>query len=138
MKEKLQRFFQGRYGSDGFSRFLSIASLVLILISLFTAKVWGGRLSSLLWLMGLALLIYGFIRMLSKNIYKRQAENRKYYEVSGKVKNWFAGVKQRLKDLKGYKYFHCPACKATLRVPRHKGQVKITCKKCGETFMGKT
>ena len=34
MREKLRRFMIGRYGTDGLNQFLSIASLVLLLIAI--------------------------------------------------------------------------------------------------------
>ena len=32
----------------------------------------------------------------------------------------------------------CPACKTTLRVPKGRGKIKIVCRKCGNSFMGKS
>ena len=39
---------------------------------------------------------------------------------------------------KDYKFFTCPSCKTTLRVPRGHGKIKIVCRKCGNTFTGKS
>ena len=50
MKEKFRQFMIGRYGTDGLNQFLSMASIVLLLLSLLT------RFSLFTWL-GLALLI---------------------------------------------------------------------------------
>ena len=36
MREKFRQFMIGRYGTDGLNQFLSIASIVLLLISLLT------------------------------------------------------------------------------------------------------
>ena len=36
MREKLRQFMIGRYGTDGLNQFLSIASIVMLLISLIT------------------------------------------------------------------------------------------------------
>ena len=36
MKEKFRQFMIGRYGTDGLNQFLSIASIVMLLISLLT------------------------------------------------------------------------------------------------------
>ena len=49
MREKFRQFMIGRYGTDGLNQFLSIASIVLLLISLLT------RFSLFTWL-GLVLL----------------------------------------------------------------------------------
>lgn len=137
-RERLARFYQGRNGTDQFSQFLSWAGLIVLLISLFTTSVGNGLLSNLLWGISLAVIVYGLFRSLSKNIYKRQAENNKYLAVAWKVKTWFRSQKQRIKDAKNFKYFKCPSCKTTLRVPRHKGKIQITCRKCGTKFPGKT
>ena len=50
MREKFRQFMIGRYGTDGLNQFLSIASIVLLLISLLT------RFSLFTWL-GLGLLV---------------------------------------------------------------------------------
>lgn len=33
-----------------------------------------------------------------------------------------------------HKYFLCPNCKQTVRVPRGRGQITITCPKCKQKF----
>ena len=68
MREKLRQFMIGRYGTDGLNQFLSIASIVLLLISLLT------RFSLFTWL-GLVLLVLCYYRSLSRNISKRTEEN---------------------------------------------------------------
>ena len=50
MKEKFRQFMIGRYGTDGLNQFLSITSIVLLLISLLT------RFSLFTWL-GMVLLV---------------------------------------------------------------------------------
>ena len=72
MKEKFRQFMIGRYGTDGLNQFLSMASIVLLLLSLLT------RFSLFTWL-GLALLILCYYRSLSRNISKRTEENYQYY-----------------------------------------------------------
>ena len=54
MREKFRQFMIGRYGTDGLNQFLSIASIVLLLISLLT------RFSLFTWL-GLVLLVLGAV-----------------------------------------------------------------------------
>ena len=46
--------------------------------------------------------------------------------------------KERWIQRKYYKFFTCPSCRASLRVPRHRGKIKIVCRKCGTSFFGKT
>ncbi len=138
MRERLQNFMRGRNGYDAFSRFIIWLSVALLIVSLFTGSVWSGRLSSILWILAVAAVAYSYYRVLSKNIYRRQAENAAYLQKENRVKAWFRGLGQRWRDRKSYKYFRCPSCKASMRVPRHKGRLRITCKACGRQFEGKT
>ena len=131
LKEKLYRFMAGRYGADQLSRFLSIAALALIVVNLFARSL-------LLWLLGLLLLVFAYVRMLSKNHEKRRQENDRYlrlkYRLTGGVRNWNDRRKQR----RDYVFFRCPSCRAMLRVPRGKGRIRVTCRKCGNAFERKT
>ena len=76
--------------------------------------------------------------MLSKNIYKRQEENGKYLRLKYKVTARLNVVRERWVQRKEYKFFTCPSCRATLRVPRGRGKIKIVCRKCGTSFVGKS
>ena len=78
MREKFRQFMIGRYGTDGLNQFLSIASIVLLLLSLLT------RFSLFTWL-GLALLILCYYRSLSRNISKRTEENYQYYTLKDRI-----------------------------------------------------
>ncbi len=131
LKEKLMRFMAGRYGADRFSRFLSIAALVLIVLNIFLR-------SAVLWLLGIAALAFVYIRMFSKNYEKRRRENERYlqmeYKLTSGVRNWVDRQKQR----RDYVFFRCPSCRAMLRVPRGKGKIRVTCRKCGNAFERKT
>ena len=70
MREKFRQFMVGRYGTDGLNQALSIASIVMLLISLLT------RLSLFTWL-GLVLLIPCSYRSLTRNLYTRTAETHR-------------------------------------------------------------
>lgn len=130
MRERLSRFFYGRNGSDELSRFLSIVSLVLLLLGMFILPA----LSSL----GIALYIYGLFRMLSRNLYKRSQENDAYLELRGRAAGWFSGKKTRFAQRKTHRFFKCPSCKQTVRVPRGKGNISITCPSCRAQFTKKS
>ena len=41
-------------------------------------------------------------------------------------------------DRKTHRYFRCPQCRATVRVPKGKGQIRITCPHCKHQFIKKT
>ena len=72
------------------------------------------------------LLGWALFRTLSRNTYKRYQENRKFLQIF-----------DRLKD-RQHRYFDCPKCRQTVRVPRGKGKIAISCPKCGEKFIRKT
>ena len=55
MKEKFRQFMIGRYGTDGLNQFLSIASIVMLLISLLT------RVTLFTWV-GVVLLVLCYYR----------------------------------------------------------------------------
>lgn len=138
MKERFLRFMSGRYGGDQFSRFLNIASLVLIVVSMIVGACGLGMLSSVFWGLAFAAMITVIFRMFSKNTSKRYAENAKYLQLSSKVKNYFKNKASRIKQLKTHRFFKCPKCAQVVRTPKGKGKIKITCPKCGETFIRKS
>lgn len=130
MKGWLQRFMSGRYGYDRFSGFLSVCSLVLVVIGAFFAP--------LLYWLGLILLVYSYFRILSRNIQKRYQENLKYVALENKVTGWIGTRIYRFRQRKQYHYYRCPHCKQQLRVPRGRGKISITCPKCGTQFIKKS
>ncbi len=86
MREKLRQFMIGRYGTDGLNQFLSIASLVLLLIAIISRV-------NLFTYLGAALLIFCYYRTFSRNISKRTEENYKFYTLKDRVDNKFKGWK---------------------------------------------
>ncbi len=130
MKEKLQRFMWGRYGNDRFNQFLLIVTLVCLALSFFGLRIF--------YVLALALLVYVYYRMFSRNMSKRSAENQWYLKKEMKVRSWWQRRKQLFAGRRDYKIFKCPKCGQKLRGPRHKGKIAIHCRKCGEEFIRKT
>ena len=125
-REKLTRFMMGRYGQDQFGKFINLVTLIVLGVSIvlsFLSKV----ASYIFYTIALALMVYSYYRMLSKQIYKRAAENRKFLQ-----------IKDLLKQTKTHCFFQCPKCKTKVRVPKGKGKICITCPKCAEKFIKKT
>ncbi len=141
MKERFRRFMVGRYGADELNRFLTVCGWVLLLLG-FALSGFGSEatltVGSLLVTLSWALLIWSIFRTLSKKTQARAAENYKYFVCKNKVLSWFRSLKTRWKDRKVHRYFRCPQCKATVRVPRGKGKIRITCPKCRNQFIKKT
>ena len=121
------RFMSGRTGVDQLSYAMVILALVMMVV---------GALSGLglLTLMADALMIVMFVRMLSKDRYRRAHENQVYLEKTQNVRRAVTEWMNRVKNSKKYRYFTCPKCKSRLRVPRGVGSVTITCKSCGNKF----
>ena len=124
----------GRNGNDQLNVFLLIVDLILMLLSGIFSKSIGGVLYPIV----IALLVYVYFRMFSRNVYKRREENGKYMRLKYKAAAELRLFKERWIQRKDYKFFTCPSCRASLRVPRHRGKIKIVCRKCGTSFFGKT
>ena len=66
MRDKFNKFMQGRYGVDAFARFTMGVALVAIIISIFFPG--GNRIGALFDTIGLLVLLYTYYRMLSRDI----------------------------------------------------------------------
>ena len=131
MRERMQGFTAGRYGTDQLSKLILWISLACLAVSMFT------RLN-VFYILGLVLLIYTYYRMFSRNVAKRYAENQKYL-------NWRYGFavrrnkrKVHWEQRKIYRFYKCPQCRQKVRVPKGKGKVAITCPKCRMEFVRKS
>ena len=135
-RQKLAQFMYGRNGYDAFNQFLLIASIALMALGMLFARV--PVLSVLLSLAEWTALIYCLFRTFSRNTVSRQQENAWYYQRRQKALLWLRSLKDRWQQRKDYKFFRCPSCHALLRVPRGKGKLLLTCRKCGNRFERKT
>ena len=118
-----RRFMAGRYGSDKLNMTMLITAVVLSLISMFIPN----PLIQLIMMAGYYFLLgFSIFRMMSRNVYKRYQENRKFLQFI-----------ERIRD-RQHKYFSCPKCRQQVRVPRGKGKISICCPKCKEKFIKKT
>ena len=131
MREKLRRFMQGRYGVDELSRFLSMSSIVLIVLELITRQFIFGVL---FW----AVFIYIYFRMFSRNYGKRQQENQKFLTARYKLKTKWYNFKRDMIQRKDYHIYKCPQCSQKIRIPRGKGKIAIRCPKCYTEFIKKS
>ena len=134
MKEKMARFMAGRNGNDQLNLFLYAADAILLI----AATLVRGQAGRWMWLAVLILLGYIYFRMFSKNLTKRREENGKYLRVRYSIQAGLKIRREKWVQRKDYKFFTCPSCKTTLRVPRGHGKIKIVCRKCGNSFTGKS
>ena len=134
-------FLKGSYGVDLLSLFLILLSCIL--------NIWDiTRVFSII------LLVFAFYRAFSKKIYKRREEYNVFYTYTNKLLSKFGksipynlpvynlnnlskvfeNFNHWLNEKKNYKITKCPNCKQKLRLPRGKGNIVVTCKKCSTKF----
>lgn len=127
MRERLQRFMWGRYGTDRLNQVLLICAFLSLLISF----IGGG----FFYLLATVLMVYAYFRMFSRNVSKRALENQKYLRQEMKVRGFFTKKKKEWAQRKEYHIYKCPGCGQRVRIPRGKGKVEVHCPKCGKDFI---
>lgn len=135
------KFLQGIYGID-------LLSLILLLIASLL------NLSRYTSLIGFALVIISLLRIFSRNLSKRRAENNSLINFLNKPLSKlglripynsqpidftsfsyiYQVIKNKLNEKKNYKITSCPKCGQKLRLPRKKGKIVVTCKRCLHKF----
>ena len=134
----LARFMYGRNGMDQLNRALFWLYLILwgaeivsglVLKSVLLIRIFEGLL--------FGLMLFIFFRMFSRNLTQRRSENQKGVNWVGRLKSRSAGARARHTD-KDHKYFTCKTCKAICRVPVGKGNIVITCPRCGAQIKAKS
>ena len=136
--ERVAEFMYGRNGVDEFYRFLFWIIIILTLVNIYF-KHWVVSVTELL------LLSYMIFRVLSRNIYRRQKENKIYLDCVGKIKGIYRRIskaisskidlaKSKWRDRATHVYKKCPRCKNTLRLPKNKGKHIAACPCCNNRF----
>ena len=118
-----RNFMSGRYGTDKLNMVILGSG---VLVSLIASFIRLPLVMLLLTVLSYGLLIWALFRSFSRNTYKRYEENRR-----------FGLIFDRLKD-RQHRYYKCPKCRQSVRVPRGKGKISITCPRCREKFIRKT
>lgn len=138
-------FLKGSYGFDMFSVFLIFISAIL--------NIWDFTK-----FLGIALVLLACYRAFSKDIFRRKMELTKFTSFTNKflgkfgkklpksmpnlnmnsLATAFYQLKMGLTQRKQYKIIKCPSCKQQLRLPRGKGKIIVTCKKCANKFDSRT
>lgn len=131
MRNFLRNFMSGRYGPDHLGIALIIFSFILSLLY---------AILGFLPILYISYILFGIVlfRMLSRNIYRRRYENDKFIRYWWPIRTKIVRVAASIRNRRTHKYFKCPKCKNTLRVPRGKGKLQVTCPRCAERFFKKT
>lgn len=128
---KVQRFMYGRYGIDDLGKLCVRLYFIILLIDLFFNNAIITSIELLLFLITI-------FRILSKNIYRRNLENKRYLEIKTGFLKPFKNMLKNMKD-KDHVYKKCHGCHVTLKlpVPKKRGIKHSTCPKCGKrnTFL---
>lgn len=124
----------GRNGVDHYSRFLSTSGCVMLVAGM----VLHGVFRAICLVVAIAELAYSTMRVFSRRIDKRRAENIRYLKLRESFLNSRRLRREQWRQRKDYKFFKCPSCKTTLRVPRGKGKIRVVCRRCGNSFQTKT
>ena len=127
----LRNLMAGRYGPDHLNVALVVVSLLLNLLHSVV------RFTPLVFI-SYAILALAIFRMMSRNIARRRAENDRFIRYWWPIRTRLSRLKANLKYRKTHRFIKCQGCGNTLRVPKGKGKLQITCPKCGERFIKKT
>ncbi len=149
-----RNFMMGRYGSDDLNRFILIVTLILIVAGIFIP--W-----RILDLLIVALLIYAYCRMFSRNINARYRENQMFLQKTARFRNrtpkasgqGYGGYNANgygsgynagygaggystgaANAAPVYKVFRCPACGEKMKVPKGAGKIRVKCPHCQTQF----
>lgn len=127
LRERIARFMMGRNGSDALYYFIIGCCIAITVANIFLNNIYVLIFESLLF-------IYAIFRFMSRNVYKRSAENRKFVNFFASIKNFFVLQKNKIRDRKTHVYHKCPSCKSTLRLPRIPGPHTVNCPRCHHRF----
>lgn len=128
MKNLISRIiyvFRDSYGLDKLSKYLIFLGVIL----------GTNRYTAIL---GLGIIVVAVWRIFSKNKFKRSQEDALFEKNLLLLKQKLFRSTTQVRESRKYKIFSCPNCAQKLRVPRKKGKLLITCKKCGTEFKGKS
>ena len=131
MKERMQRFMDGRYGNDQLNQFIFIVAIISMVLEIITRQ-------SLFYTLTLVLLILAYVRVFSRNINKRYEENMKFLQKKDAILNKFRKQKYYAAQRRNFHIYTCPQCKQKIRIPKGKGKISITCPKCRTSFIKKS
>lgn len=136
IRNGLSRFMYGRNGADHLSLATLWGAILLDVVNIFFKLP--DVVEGIIGFLSTVLLLLTLLRLFSRNLEKRRAENARFLQkVWWPVKRKIGKNKQQRQD-KEHKYFTCPNCGAVCRVPVGKGKIVITCPRCRGEIHGRS
>lgn len=146
IRNYIRRFMQGRYGFDklnfalmllGFAISLAVSVLRIIFMGAIRHNLMVYYAFYFIGLLTYVPYALALFRALSRDFDKRRREEAAFMSFAGKWISFFTKKLNQKKD-KEHRYFDCPTCHRTLRVPKGRGRIKIDCPHCGRQFTKRT
>lgn len=128
MRQRFMSFMRGRYGVDKLSNTIVWIAFALMIINIIAGN-------NFIYALSIALLIYAYYRMFSKQIGKRSKENEWYLSKTYKLRMKMLKTRDRAKLRKTHHIYKCPDCGQKVKVPRGRGKIEVTCPKCSMKFV---
>lgn len=130
---KFEQFMVGRYGIDAFYKALLVFYLILIILNSILLRITTvGYYITLV--LSLAVLVFAFYRVFSKNISARRKENNWWLKTTAPIVKQSKLLSDKWKFRKTHVFRKCPNCKAVLRLPKKKGKHNVNCPHCRQNF----
>ena len=121
IENAFRRLMEGRYGIDQLGCALLAVSLVL-------------SLSPYLGFLSMVGLGFSLFRIMSRDMDRRQDENRRFLEKTEPLRVRTGQWIVRLGNRKEYKYHRCTNCRARIRLKRGRGDRRMKCPRCGQIY----
>ena len=131
MGSRFRNFMSGRYGNDQLNRLMVVIAVIGAVLTWFLH-------SNITYIISIVFLILAYVRMFSRNIQQRSAENARYLEFKDRFLGIFRGRRGSWGQQSAYKIFICPGCGQKIRIPKGKGHIMITCPRCHTSFKKRT
>lgn len=121
---KFKKFMYNRYGFDELSKALFKIYILVLIINLFIKL-------NVIFYIEILIIIFILFRYFSKNISRREKENKLFLSVKNKLLRPLNTIKRNIKD-KNNVYKKCHKCKMVLKLPlpNKRGFKTVKCPEC--------
>ncbi len=141
-RDKMARFFYGRYGADSLYNALFITELSLLVISsvfsiLGKIHTAFAIVSIVLYALTFLIIVWTMFRFFSRNVAARRRENEAWLRFKQKFSGKKAAKPHLPPDTADHIFRACPHCRSVLRLPRQPGKHGVKCPRCQKRFQVK-